>query len=46
MSVFSKPEVLSVQSLLEIFNLRGLYILGYGWLLGMCKFCIRNGPFN
>ena len=34
--VLTKPDILTVGSALETFNLRGLYILGYGWLFGMC----------
>jgi hypothetical protein len=30
-------EVLSLASLLGTLSPRGIYILGYGWLYGMCK---------
>lgn len=30
-------ETLTVSSALEVLNLRGLYVLGYGWLFGMCE---------
>lgn len=42
MSVYSKPEVLSIDSLLELLNLRGVYVVGYGWLVGMCEYCTRR----
>lgn len=32
-----KVEILTLDSALEVFNLRGLYVLGYGWLFGMCE---------
>ena len=35
--VASKLETLSIGSLKELFNLRGLYVLGYGMLFGMCE---------
>lgn len=35
MSVLSKPEVLTIDSVVEVLSLKGVYILGYGWLMGM-----------
>lgn len=32
-----QPETLSLASVLDVLSLKGLYILGYGWLFGMCK---------
>ncbi|KAI5119914.1 hypothetical protein M0805_000879 [Coniferiporia weirii] len=31
----SKPEVLSLSSIVDLFDLKGLYLIGYSWLFGM-----------
>ncbi|KAH8120655.1 hypothetical protein DFH11DRAFT_81392 [Phellopilus nigrolimitatus] len=31
----STPEVLTVSSILNLFDLKGLYLIGYSWLFGM-----------
>lgn len=36
--VLSHAEELSLSSVLGTFSLKGLYVLGYGWLFGMCKY--------
>lgn len=33
----AKVELLTVSSALQLFSLRGVYMLGYSWLFGMCK---------
>lgn len=33
----SKVEVLTVSTILGLFSLKGLYLVGYAWLFGMCE---------
>jgi hypothetical protein len=39
-TILAQPETLTLATVREVFNLRGLYILGYAWLFGMCKYLI------
>ena len=38
-TMLTKVELLTTDTLLELFNLKSAYFLGYSWLLGMCTYC-------
>lgn len=33
----AKVELLTVSNALELLSLRGVYMIGYSWLFGMCE---------
>ena len=33
----SKPEIINLSHVFGLFDLKGLYLIGYAWLFGMCE---------